>query len=77
MDDDIPYLLLTPGPATTTKTVKQVMMQDYCTWDNDYNCICNDIRQRLVRLAEGDDACTRIQYWPPGSACSRTISPGA
>ena len=37
MDDDIPYLLLTPGPLTTSRTVRQAMMRDYCTWDEDYN----------------------------------------
>ena len=30
-----PYLLLTPGPLTTTGTVKQAMMSDWCTWDED------------------------------------------
>jgi len=53
VDDDIPYLLLTPGPLTTSKTVKQAMMQDYCTWDDQYNRIVTDIRRRLVRLAGG------------------------
>ncbi len=55
MDDDIPYLLLTPGPLTTSKTVKQAMMQDYCTWDDDYNRIVTDIGRRLVRLAGGGE----------------------
>ncbi|MBX7166379.1 MAG: 2-aminoethylphosphonate--pyruvate transaminase [Pirellulales bacterium] len=55
MDDDIPYLLLTPGPLTTSKTVKQVMLRDYCTWDDDYNGIVQDIRRRLVGLASPDD----------------------
>ena len=30
------YKLLTPGPLTTTDTVKQEMMVDHCTWDEDY-----------------------------------------
>ncbi len=60
MDDDIPYLLLTPGPLTTSKTVKQVMMQDYCTWDDDYNRIVTDVRGRLVRLAEGGEDYTSV-----------------
>jgi 2-aminoethylphosphonate-pyruvate transaminase len=51
MDDDIPYLLLTPGPLTTSRTVKEVMMQDFCTWDDDYNSIVQEIRAELVRLA--------------------------
>ena len=32
-----PYILLTPGPLTTSDTVKRVMMADWCTWDEDYN----------------------------------------
>ena len=30
------YKLLTPGPLTTTPTVKQEMLFDHCTWDDDY-----------------------------------------
>jgi len=45
------YLLLTPGPLTTTKTVKQVMQKDWCTWDNDYNSIIQKLRSDLVKLA--------------------------
>ena len=30
------YKLLTPGPLTTTSTVKEEMLFDRCTWDNDY-----------------------------------------
>ena len=29
------YKLLTPGPLTTTDTVKAVMQVDHCTWDDD------------------------------------------
>lgn len=60
MDADIPYLLLTPGPLTTSRRVKQVMMQDFCTWDDDYHQIVTDIRQRLVRLAEGEPDYTSV-----------------
>ena len=35
----IHYKLLTPGPLTTSKTVKEEMMVDHCTWDNDYKQI--------------------------------------
>ncbi|MFO0914318.1 MAG: 2-aminoethylphosphonate--pyruvate transaminase [Pirellulales bacterium] len=54
MDDDIPYLLLTPGPLTTSRTVRQVMQRDYCTWDDDYNQIVTEIRNQLVQLATAD-----------------------
>ena len=33
------YKLLTPGPLTTTDTVKKEMMFDHCTWDDDYKKI--------------------------------------
>ena len=33
------YKLLTPGPLTTTDTVKKEMMFDHCTWDEDYKKI--------------------------------------
>ncbi|MBN1969687.1 MAG: 2-aminoethylphosphonate--pyruvate transaminase [Candidatus Delongbacteria bacterium] len=52
--DNIPendYILLTPGPLSTTKTVKAAMLKDYCTWDDDYNNIVQDIRHNLVKLA--------------------------
>jgi 2-aminoethylphosphonate-pyruvate transaminase len=48
---DNPYLLLTPGPLSTTKTVKEAMLRDWCTWDDSYNRIVQEIRQRLVGLA--------------------------
>ena len=46
-----PYLLLTPGPLSTSREVKSTMLRDWCTWDDDYNSIVEDIRERLVRLA--------------------------
>ncbi len=48
---DNPYLLLTPGPLSTTKTVKAAMLRDWCTWDDDYNSIVQEIRKELVSLA--------------------------
>ncbi len=46
-----PYFLLTPGPLSTSKTVKAAMLRDWCTWDNDYNSIVQEIRAELVGLA--------------------------
>lgn len=45
------YKLLTPGPLTTTESVKKEMMFDHCTWDNDYKQITQDIRAGLLKLA--------------------------
>ena len=44
------YKLLTPGPLTTTDTVKQVMLFDHCTWDDDYKQITQTIRRTLLAL---------------------------
>lgn len=45
------YKLLTPGPLTTTETVKKEMMFDHCTWDDDYKKITLTIREKLLKLA--------------------------
>ncbi|MGL5343492.1 MAG: 2-aminoethylphosphonate--pyruvate transaminase [Plesiomonas sp.] len=48
----VDYLLLTPGPLSTTFSVRAAMLQDSCTWDTDYNLgIVEPIRRELVRLA--------------------------
>ena len=44
------YKLLTPGPLTTTDTVKAEMMVDHCTWDDDYKKITQRIRAGLLKL---------------------------
>ena len=46
------YKLLTPGPLTTTETVKKEMMFDHCTWDDDYKIITQQIRAKLLELAQ-------------------------
>ncbi|WP_122902458.1 2-aminoethylphosphonate--pyruvate transaminase [Acinetobacter sp. B51(2017)] len=48
---DNPYLLLTPGPLSTSIGVRRAMQRDWCTWDQEYNLLVEDIRQRLVHLA--------------------------
>ncbi len=49
---DNPYILLTPGPLSTSPTVREAMLRDWCTWDDDYNLgIVTPIRQKLVQLA--------------------------
>lgn len=47
-----PYLLLTPGPLSTTAAVKAVMLKDWCTWDDDYKQLVQRIRGKLLALAE-------------------------
>ncbi len=45
------YKLLTPGPLTTSDTVKKEMMVDRCTWDDDYKAVTQKIRKQLLMLA--------------------------
>ena len=53
---DNPYLLLTPGPLSTSPAVRAAMLRDWCTWDDDYNVgIVSPIRERLIGLASRTD----------------------
>lgn len=66
-----PYLLLTPGPLTTSESVKTAMMTDWCTWDEDYNVhIVEEIRKGLVQLAtRKTDEYTSILMQGSGTYC--------
>jgi 2-aminoethylphosphonate-pyruvate transaminase len=48
------YKLLTPGPITTTQSVKEAMMIDQCTWDEDYKEIIKNIQTRILNIAHCD-----------------------
>ena len=70
-----PYLLLTPGPLTTTDTVKQAMMADWCTWDEDYNVhIVEEVRHALVKLATTQvDDYTAVLMQGSGTYCVEAV----
>jgi len=54
---DNPYLLLTPGPLSTTRGVRAALLRDWCTWDEDYNLgVVQSIRNQLVELAASSAA---------------------
>lgn len=57
---DNPYLLLTPGPLSTSKGVKATMLRDWCTWDDDYNGIVRAIREKLTALATSAPGYTSV-----------------
>ncbi|MBQ4824298.1 2-aminoethylphosphonate--pyruvate transaminase [Leisingera sp. HS039] len=44
-----PYLL-TPGPLTTSYAVKQAMLRDWGSWDDDFRGMTREIRNRLLAL---------------------------
>ncbi len=53
--EDMPYLL-TPGPLTTSRTVKATMMADYGSRDVEFRNIVADIRMGLLALANCDNS---------------------
>ncbi len=52
--EDMPYLL-TPGPLTTSRTVKMTMLADYGSRDIEFRQIVADIRKQLLVLAGCDE----------------------
>jgi 2-aminoethylphosphonate-pyruvate transaminase len=78
---DNPYILLTPGPLSTSKGVRNALLRDWCTWDADYNEeIVQNIRQRLISLAtENPEKYTAVLMQGSGSfaieACLGTVVP--
>jgi 2-aminoethylphosphonate-pyruvate transaminase len=66
---DNPYILLTPGPLSTSKGVRNALLRDWCTWDADYNeDIVQNIRRRLLALATRDvEAYTTVLMQGSGS----------
>lgn len=76
-----PYLLLTPGPLSTSKGVRAALLRDWCTWDDDYNQgVVQDIRRRLTNLASKNaGAFTTVLMQGSGSfgveACLGTAVP--
>lgn len=76
-----PYLLLTPGPLTTTPSVKATMLRDWCTWDTDYNRIVENIRRKLTALATASPGYTAVLMQGSGTfsveACITTAVPGS
>lgn len=51
---DAPFLgepyLLTPGPLTTSRAVKEAMLRDWGSWDGDFRAMTRDLRNGLLAL---------------------------
>ncbi len=73
MHDENPYLLLTPGPLSTTPTVKSAMMRDWCTWDDEYNSLVESLRRRLTKLATNRDNYTSVLMQGSGTFCVESV----
>jgi 2-aminoethylphosphonate-pyruvate transaminase len=62
MTTNDPYLL-TPGPLTTSLSVKQAMLHDWGSWDRDFNRLTAEVCERLLAVAGGEasHACVPMQ----------------
>lgn len=70
---DNPYLLLTPGPLSTTLDVKAAMLKDWCTWDDDYNNLVQSVRRTLVDLATSSEGYTAVLMQGSGTASVESV----
>ncbi len=64
-----PYLL-TPGPLTTSYEVKEAMLRDWGSWDDDFRAMTREMRNQLLALlgdGRADYDCVPIQG--SGSYC--------
>lgn len=56
MNDSLPTpkdkLLYTPGPLTTSLSVKQAMLHDAGSWHWEFNALVGEIRNQLLALAD-------------------------
>lgn len=64
-------ILLNPGPATTTDTVKQAqVVPDICPREREFGDIMKQISQDLVRIVHGEDAgYTAVLFCGSGTLC--------
>ncbi|MBO6885889.1 MAG: 2-aminoethylphosphonate--pyruvate transaminase [Marivita sp.] len=64
-----PYLL-TPGPLTTAYSVKQAMLKDWGSWDDDFRAMTRAVRSRLLALiGDGKDSYDCVPVQGSGSYC--------
>lgn len=60
-------LLLTPGPLTTSRSVKQVMVHDWGSRDAHFVAINSAVRARLVEIANGGSAYSAVPMQGSGT----------
>lgn len=72
------YLLLTPGPLTTTATVREAMAFDVPTRDTGYSELVQSIREELVNIAsESADEYTAVLIQGSGTYAVESMITGA
>ena len=65
-------ILLTPGPATTTDSVKMAqVVADICPRETEFADIMSEIRKDLVKIVRGDKKFTCVLFAGSGTAARR------
>lgn len=66
--------LFTPGPLTTSRTVKQAMLRDLGSRDHEFIGLIADVRRRLVEVAAADpDAYTAVLMQGSGTFAIESV----
>jgi 2-aminoethylphosphonate-pyruvate transaminase len=60
-------LLLTPGPLTTSRSVKAAMVHDWGSRDANFIAINSAVRRQLVEIANGGSAYTAVPMQGSGT----------
>jgi len=58
MNAELDPWLLTPGPLTTAKEVREAMLRDWGSWDSDFRALTAHVRAQLLTLIGAGDAAT-------------------
>jgi len=67
-------ILLNPGPATTTDTVKYAqVVPDICPREEEFGGLMNGIRSDLVKIAGGDKNYTTVLFGGSGTAAMDSV----
>jgi len=61
------HYLLTPGPLTTSVSVKQAMLADWGSWDQDFQTLTQRMRDGVCKAAGVDDSYTCVPLQGSGT----------
>lgn len=61
-------ILLNPGPATTTQTVKEAMVvEDICPREKDFGQMLDSIKENLVKVVHGEETHHAVMFTASGT----------
>jgi 2-aminoethylphosphonate aminotransferase len=67
-------ILLSPGPATTTQTVKQALVvPDICPREREFSTVLQGVCRDLAAIVKGDDAYTAVLFSGSGTAVMDSV----